>query len=266
MEPSDLSFSLDKCIQNHQEIDPYFIIRIIQLRHDRCSANHIADVLGLPEEIVLSVIRCEKEIREGFIKTCRSTAENAFQDYRHKTIFNRPTKRMFANFSERNFLLKRLESIRNYKGLNPSDFHYKSSTPYSYEIALIDRYRIYHLIRFKPEGSRGWYAERILQLLHEGFSYNEVRGIFEIDWLRAFEFLIRYMGSKLDRRNSSILKESIQKSSPKAKSSYAESLYLFDNSEPQDFRQIANRDCEFYMNINIGNGKIKSIRSIRTRL
>ena len=265
-------------ISHDEELDPSLIVRIVQMRYDHCSSKHIAIVLGLEENVVSSVIQKDSEILKEFIGRTKANDElqlsriprslneleaqikehGQWGDYHGEYDYSLdalhlPTKREVADYS-RNFLKERLSGISNYKGQDTTTFSWIKDKPFAYEFAFLNRDRVYHLVRMISENSMSFIVEKCWQLFHEGFKAEEIDAIFENRWATGFRDLAKHIDLKIDRRNNSIITKSNKKIKSKTEIKFQESLHLFDNS--------SSDQVEFYMNINTGNGKVKSIRSI----
>ncbi|MEQ8424904.1 MAG: hypothetical protein RIA63_09340, partial [Cyclobacteriaceae bacterium] len=215
-------------ISHSKEIDPALVVRVVQMRYDHCSPKYIASVLDIEEEIVSSVVKTDQKILQEFIG--RMKANDALKLNRIPRTLNElreemkefgqwasvddeydnsleilqlQTKRDVSDCRRKNFLKERLARITNYTGLSPTTFFWIKDKPFLYEIAFLNKNRVYHLIRKAPDYSISFIAEKCWQLFHEGFSAKEIDNIFEKHYAADFRHLAKLINLKIDRRNNS---------------------------------------------------------------
>lgn len=296
-------------------LDSYYVIRIAQLRYEKCPPSLIKNILSLELN--------EKEIRKHLSKI---VAEN--RGYTPPITLLK-TKKKSGVYPKNNFLKERLNKLMTEKHLQPQQAPEFLPHKHSYEIMFEDQYRVYHLVRsitkFENQDANAiacWQssgysikeiaesfrcsetlvkrfldgddiAAEIRKFYFEGYTIKQLSKKYQwteyhIDsYLRDYDeipdkcrqlymegFTIRQLSKILEREEKFVhgllsmpffQKVEYRLKAPKGYSKIdlpEEKIYKLTMFEKMDIKAGGNTPYGCYLNINVGRGRVKSIRSI----
>ncbi|MBS1559039.1 MAG: hypothetical protein JST69_09980 [Bacteroidetes bacterium] len=219
-----------------RSLDPYIIVRILQLRYEQLSYNRIGKALHIYYRTIGPYVQ----------KYLNSPELVRMKGMRHQV---RDGKRF-------NLLREKLETISQ-------NYLLDDSKPFIYEILLIDKNRFCYTVRRNAHSyiDHDWIGFKCRQLFLEGFPIEGRMGIasiLELPAERVKKFITEEI--EIETNQGENHKRLWEHKMLEGESRHIEYVEL-DGCD-KDVLTGGRFPFEFYMNIKVGKGKIKSISSV----